>query len=169
MAYTMAYVTSQARSTLRNGKSPAPGGTGRGVDDYRGVDMTNDIREFHIGDVYTVATGKLVAPRHIEAVYDLCGYMTGSSPMTHQLPRLSRECEPALREQFPELTDEAMPPISSREEADAWLATLYPKYGEMVAVAPLAAVDHTDIDPIAELKLMRPDLPIIAIAAEGSE
>jgi hypothetical protein len=131
--------------------------------------MNKDIRSFHIGDVYTVATGKLVAPRHMEAVYDLCGYMTASEPMTHQLPRLSRECEPSLRAQFPELTDEAMPPISSWEDADAWLQTLYPKYGDMVAVAPLAAVDHTDIDPIAEINLMRPGLPIIAIAAKGSE
>lgn len=128
-----------------------------------------ETREFHIGDVITVTTGLLVAPRHIDAIYDLCNFMTGESLMTHQLPRASRECEPTLREQHPDLCSEIAPPISSWEEAEAWLSTLYPKYGEMVTVRPLDSEDHTRIDPISEIKLRYPELPMIVVLVEEVE
>jgi hypothetical protein len=124
-------------------------------------------REFHIGDVITVATGKLVALRHIEAVYDLCGFMTGESLMTHQLPRASRECESSLREQHPGLVAETIPPIASKDDAEAWLETLYPKYGEMVSVRPLDEADHTAIDPIAEVKMMNPNVTVVELRRDA--
>ena len=109
-------------------------------------------RQFHIGDVITVATGTLVSLRHIEAVYDLCGYMTGNDALfTHQLPRAARECEPALRAQHPALIAETIPPISTMEEASEFLAALCPKYGEYVTVAPLPPGEHELIDPIVEM------------------
>lgn len=60
--------------------------------------------------------------------------------------------------------------INSLEDVEAWMRTLYPKYGEKVEVAPLAPEDHTHIDPIAELKMKAPHLSIIAVdpAGEGS-
>ena len=132
--------------------------------------MTNDTREFHIGDVLSAATGTLVSLDHIGGVYNILGWMVGEDLMTHQLPRVSRECEPSLRAQFPELTSEPIPDwINSRETCEQFLATLYPKYGATVQVEKLAAVDHTGIDPIAEIKMIRPDLPIIGIAADRSE
>ncbi|WP_323986224.1 DUF7736 domain-containing protein [Microbacterium plantarum] len=128
--------------------------------------MTNT-REFHIGDVLSVATGTLVSLRHIDGIYDLCNFMTGENLMTHQLPRASREAEPFLREQHPDLTSEPIPEITSRDEAEAWLKTLYPKYGETVTVKNLDPADHTVIDPIAEIKMMRPGLPIIFLDHGG--
>lgn len=128
-----------------------------------------DTQQFHIGDVISAATGTLVSPRHIAGVYDILGFMTGSEPMTHQLPRLSRECELSLRAQHPDLVAEPIAPgINSMESALAFLETLYPKYGEYVAVTRIDPVDHTDIDPIVELKMMRPDAQII-VARLGSE
>ncbi len=120
-------------------------------------------RAFHIGDVISVATGTLVSLRHLDGVEDLCNFMSGETLMTHQLPRVSRECEPSLRRQHSALLAEPIPPISSRDEAEAWLRTLYPTYGETVPVEALDVQDHTPIDPIAEIKMMRPDLPIIEI------
>lgn len=125
-------------------------------------------REFHIGDVITVATGRLVALRHIEAVYDLCDFMTGDKLMTHQLPRASRECEPSLRDQHPDLTAEPIPTITSRDEADAWLKSLYPKYGETVSVRALNPADHTHIDPIAEIGMVAPGATVMVVEV-GSE
>jgi len=126
--------------------------------------MTSENRRFHIGDVITVATGRLVALRHIEAVYDLCGYMTGGPGlMTHQLPRASRECEPALRAQHPGLTSEPIPTIKSLEDAERFLETLYPLYGQMVEVAPLSPGDHTVIDPIAEIRMINPSVKIFTL------
>jgi hypothetical protein len=128
-----------------------------------------ETRVFHIGDVITVATGRLVALRHIEAVYDLCGFMTGEQLFTHQLPRASRECEPALRERFPEMLAEPIPDIKSKEDAEAWLESLYPKYGEWVEVNALEPADHTSIDPIAEIKMINPNAVIIPIQANSPE
>jgi hypothetical protein len=123
-------------------------------------------REFHISSVISAATGIHVALDGVGAFYELLGFMTGSTPMTHQLPRLSRECEPSLRAQHPDLTSEPIPEIASFDDVNAWMATLYPKYGEKVSVAALDRQDHTDIDPISELKMMRPDMPIIAISTD---
>lgn len=120
-------------------------------------------REFHISSVISAATGIHVAVEGVGAFYDILGFMTGSTPMTHQLPRLSHECEPSLREQHPELTSEPIPEIASMEDVEAWLATLYPKYGEKVTVRALDPEDHTSIDPITELRMMKPDAQIVVV------
>lgn len=122
-----------------------------------------EAREFHISAVISAATGIHVAIEGVGAFYDLLGYMTNSTPMTHQLPRLADECGPSLRAQHPELIAEPIPPISSMDDVHAWLATLYPKYGETVPVHPLDPGDHTEINPIAELLMMKPDAQIIVV------
>ena len=53
--------------------------------------------------------------------------------------------------------------LNSWEAVNTFLETLYPLHGEFVDVTRMDPADHTDIDPIAEIKMMRPDLPIIAI------
>ncbi|GLU88921.1 hypothetical protein [Agromyces sp. NBRC 114283] len=124
----------------------------------------SETREFHIGDVLSAATGRLVSPRHIDGVYDILGYMVGEKLFTHQLPRVSREVEPVLREQHPDLCAVTIPDdLNSEAKVLAWLATLYPVFGETVAVARIDEADHTSIDPIAELKMMRPDVKIISV------
>lgn len=127
----------------------------------------SETREFHISSVISAATGIHVAIEGVGAFYEILGFMTGSNPMTHQLPRLSRECEPSLRAQHPELTAEPIPDIELMADVEEWLATLYPKYGEKVAVQSLEPEEHTDIDPFSELKMMRPDVPIIAVDLNG--
>lgn len=124
----------------------------------------NQTKQFHISDVISVTSGRLVSKDHVDGVYNILNWMTGDNLMTHQLPRASREVEPFLKVQHPELAAE-MPwdTINSRETADAYLETLYPKYGEYVAVAKIPAEDHTTIDPIDELLMIRPDAPIIVV------
>ena len=60
--------------------------------------------KYHISDVLTITTGRLVSSRHIEGVYDILGYMTGDSLMTHQLPRAMRECAPTILKAYPQLS-----------------------------------------------------------------
>lgn len=121
-------------------------------------------KTFHIGDVLSITSGKLVSPSHIGGVYDICDWMSGESNMTHQLPRVSREIEPELHRQHPALSAVEVPAgIDSESKVHAFLSTLYPQFGEHVEVAPLDPTDHTHIDPIAEIKTMRPDLPIIEL------
>lgn len=135
--------------------------------------MTDDptataAREFDLGDILSITTGALVSRRHIEGVYDILGYMTGESLFTHQLPRASRECEPALLAQHPQLADVRVPDWPSegvKEAVYAWLDEQEDRFGKTLPVTPLATEDHTRIDPISELKMMRPDMPIIVVEA----
>lgn len=127
-------------------------------------------RPFHIGDILSITHEKLVSPRLIGGVYDLLGYMTGESLMTHQLPRASRECEANLRAQVPDLLGIEIPGnICDEETLHDWLDSVIEQYGETRDITPLPPGDHTVIDPIAELAMMRPDMPIIAIVADEGD
>ncbi len=129
--------------------------------------MTTTVR-FHLGDILSVTTGFLVSPRHMDAFYDLLGYMTGESLVTHQLPRAMNECAPRLLEQHPDLADVPVPDrFEGKEHVDRWLAEQVARFGEYRDVAPLPAVDHTRIDPLAELQMMRPGLPVTGFVVGG--
>lgn len=125
-----------------------------------------DLRTFHIGDILSVTTGLLVSPRHMDGMYDLLGYMTGDELWTHQLPRACDECEPSLREQFPDLAAVVPPEFESSEQVWGWLEEQVAAHGETREVAPLAPAEHTSIDPISEFKMMRPDADVIAVAVD---
>jgi hypothetical protein len=123
-----------------------------------------DTKDFHIGDILSITDGHLVSPRHIDGVYDILGWMTGDQLWTHQLPRASRECEPSLREQHPDLAAVVFPDgLEGEQPVMAWLAEQVAMFGATRPVRKLAAVDHTPIDPITEIKMMRPDAEVIVI------
>ncbi len=63
------------------------------------------IKKFHLGDVLSITTQRLVSPRHMVGVYDILNFMTGDNLFTHQLPRAANECKPYLLEQFPKLAE----------------------------------------------------------------
>lgn len=121
-------------------------------------------KEFHIGDILSITSSILVSPRHVDGLYDLLGWMTGESPMTHQLPRLARECAPSLCAQFPDLAAVVVPEgLHSEEAVLAWLDIQVRQFGETRFVKPLDPADHTYIDPITEFRMMRPDGLIVVV------
>ncbi len=123
---------------------------------------------FHLGDILSITTGRLVSNRHIDGVYDVLNHMTGDSLFTHQLPRAAEECAPHLLAQHPDLADVPVPDeFDSKEHVEAWLAEQARRFGEYRDVAPLASEDHTRIDPLAELQMMRPGMPVIGVALDG--
>ncbi len=114
-----------------------------------------EYRNFHIGDILSITTGRLVSPRLIEGVYDILDYMTGDELMTHQLPRAAEECAPSLREQHPDLADVDVPEkFAGKEHVDRWLGDLVLQHGETRTVRPLDAGEHRVMDPIVELSEM---------------
>lgn len=126
----------------------------------------SETREFHLGDILTITTGRLVSPRHIDGVYDILNFMTGDSLFTHQLPRGMEECQGPLLAQHPDLAGVAVPDDFGDDPetgVKAWLAEQVAVYGEMRAVAPLAADEHTHIDPFTEMRKMAPHAEIIGV------
>lgn len=105
-------------------------------------------REFDLGDVLSVTTGKLVSRRHIDGIYDVLNFLTGDNLFTHQLPRAMDVCRPAVLAQHPELPLDA-PAFGDKGEVFAWLDEQERAYGATVAIVPVAAWQSQD--PIEEL------------------
>lgn len=123
-----------------------------------------ETRDFHLGDILSVTTGLLVSPRHVDGVGDILTWMTGDSLFIHQLPRAGEECKGPLLAQHPDLAEVQVPDVfTGKEHVLAWLAEQVERYGETRPVAPLAEADHTRINPLDELRMIRPDMPVIAV------
>lgn len=123
-----------------------------------------ETRDFHIGDILTVISDIMVSPNGVDGIYRLLDFMTGDGLFTHQLPRAAGECGPALRAQHPDLAQLHVPTDMDGDLAVlSWLAAQVDRYGATRPVARLDPVDHTRIDPITELRMIRPDLPVITV------
>jgi hypothetical protein len=136
--------------------------------------MSTTQRSFHISDVLSVTTERLVSTRHIDGIYDILGFMTDSQPFTHSLPRLNDECKPFLLAEHPELAEIEVPEHfdgATNEEkkasVNAWLETIYPTYGTEILVSRIPAEAHTSIDPIRELAMMVGKDRVIVVNTEN--
>lgn len=107
-------------------------------------------RDFHLGDILTITTGRLVAPRLIEAVYDILNFMTSESLYTHQLGRGMKECGPELLRQHPQLAEIVVPELTA-ESWRGWLAEQATRFGETLPVAPLAKREAKYDTPVGDL------------------
>ena len=146
-------------------------------------------KPFHIGDVLSITTGRLVSPRHIDGVYDILNFMTDDNLFTHQLPRACDECKPFLLKQFPQLASpemdfavaelgEMLKTPSGKAETNklllGWLSKITSgKYGlqglslcgeqhDMLEVAKVPTDAHEQIDPMSELaEKVHPDKIVV--------
>jgi len=119
-------------------------------------------REFHVGDVLSITTGRLVSPRHMDGIYDILDFMTGDSLFTHQLPRVSDECKPYLLEQFPELKGVDASGVNTKNWKE-WLDEQVAKYGEKLVVKLIPKTAHTVKNPVEEMFEMKEKVSGIVI------
>jgi hypothetical protein len=127
----------------------------------------SETREFPVGAILTVTSGKMVHP--FDEVHELLDHLTGDTLFTHQLPRAAEECEPHLRTQHPDLAAVEVPDgLDSWEKCKAFVSDVIASCGgdTLRPVTPIPSEDHTSIDPISELKMMRPDMPIFPIVVD---
>lgn len=110
-------------------------------------------KQFHLGDILSITTGRLVSPTLIEGVYGILNFMTNDDLFTHQLPRAADECKPYLLRQFPQFAD-IDASVINRENWRTWLAEQVKRYGELFDVQPIPMDDHNVIDPFVEFKQM---------------
>jgi hypothetical protein len=128
--------------------------------------MPETRRAFDLGTILTVTTGCLLSPKGMTGVYEILNWMTGDNLFTHQLPRASRECEQPLLDQHPDLAAieiPAWPESVDRATVEAWLAEQVARFGATRDVAPLAADDHTRIDPVTEMQQLKPGGFVVGI------
>lgn len=107
-------------------------------------------RDFHIGDILSVTTGKLVSPRLIAGVYDILNHMTGQSLFTHQLPRAMDACAPVLLKRHPQLATEGLEDVTA-ENWHECLAAAVARLGETLPVEILAPGIYAPANPLTEL------------------
>lgn len=92
------------------------------------------MKKFHLSDILTITTGKLVSTRHMEGVFDILNYMTDDNLFTHQLPKANQECIQYLLEQYPQLKDINSNEVNSNNWKE-WLNEQINKFGEELEVA----------------------------------
>ena len=126
-------------------------------------------KTFHLGDILSVTTERLVSPRHIDGVYDILNWMTGDSLFTHQIPRANDECRPHLLAQHPDLADIDIPEFRGAAHVEQWLAQQVSRFGEYREVAPLADGDHTHINPLDELAMNYPNVKVLGVVVPDGD
>jgi hypothetical protein len=124
---------------------------------------------FHLGDLLSITTGVLVSPSRMDGVYEILQFLVGEPLWTHQLPRARDECATALIRQFPLLADITVPQLDGAAKYAEWLDEQCEKYGTYFEVSPMDPADHTSINPLAEIAMIAPDLPVIVVETPEPE
>ncbi|MCE7081181.1 hypothetical protein [Streptomyces sp. ST2-7A] len=104
-----------------------------------------------LADVLSITTGRLLSHDHMGGVYRILGHMTGQDLMTHQLPRATDACAPALLEQHPQLASVTPPETTDTADLYAWLLATEKEHGTTVPVLPLPPGVWEHRNPIEEL------------------
>ena len=112
-------------------------------------------KAFHISDILSVTTGRLVSTRHMEGVYDVIGHLVGRDVLTHELVVFHDQSTEEIHNQLkwtrevPEATAEDM------KDIPGWLANLEDKYGsEHTLTTPLDRFEDEDYNPLVSLAEM---------------
>lgn len=144
------------------------------------------IRHFHLGDILSITTGRLVSPRHMDGIYDILNFLTDDNLFTHQLPRVCREVAPWMREQYPDLfpgnrlvdfwieaMDRAAELAGEDKEKRNVAVQMFIEHirsafnlETMLPVKRMPKNQHTSINPFEELSAMVGDERIIAVVPE---
>ena len=122
----------------------------------------NNPREFHLGDVLSITTGRLVSPSVMDGVYAICEHLAGEAVWTHQLPRVADEARPVLLKLYPELASIDHSGVT-QDNCCEWLAGQVERYGETRVVPRLSADEHESIDPLSEAVEMVPPDRILVV------
>lgn len=126
-----------------------------------------ETKTFPLNVLLTVTTDRLLTrPKGggngIGDLYEILGWMTSDSPMTHQLPRFAKECKPWLLRWFPEI---GLVNLDQLDELrgnggewnnilDHWLKNqlaAIPGLKESYDIPRIPMDDHDAINPLQEL------------------
>lgn len=125
---------------------------------------------FHLGDVLSVTTGKLLSPSGVDGLYRIAAHLAGEPVWTHQLPRVMNEGKGPLLARYPALAQVNTEGVNEHNFAE-WLALQVSLHGEWFEVDSLDANQHESIDPESELVELgvHPDRIAVVGAAKKDE
>lgn len=106
-------------------------------------------KKFHIGDVLSITTSRLVSLRHIDGVYDILGHLAGYDAFTHELPSLSRKYKKDLLAMFPELKEVDASNVTP-DNWKEWLKEQEDKYGKYFYIETIG--EGREKDPITTME-----------------
>lgn len=95
-------------------------------------------RQFHIGDVLTVVTDRMVSPKGMDGVRSLLEYMVRDPLFDFQLPGALRVCRADILKQYPAMSEVDASDVNENNLA-VWLDIQSITFGEMVEILPLAS------------------------------
>lgn len=125
---------------------------------------------FHVGDILSITTGRLLSPSGIDGVYHILNFMTGDNLFTHQLPRASDQCEPSLCTQFPLLDPHQNAKLRDAIARENWsdlISQCVSECGEYHEVRALEKGEYTSQNPIEELiDLLESETKIVVLLKE---
>lgn len=123
-------------------------------------------RKSPIAVILTVTTGHLLCD--FLEFRRFLDWMTGDSVMTHQIPRIVRECAPHILKQHPQLSGIDAAEIN-RNNWQNCLSKYVEEFGADLEISPLLAGEHTFIDPLEELRSIVPDHKILLVNFDDQE
>lgn len=141
------------------------------------------VKTFHVGDVLSVTTGRLLSPTHMDGLYEILNFLTGANLFTHQLPEACRVAAPVLRRRHPELpaaiTDEEIGGLTAdgakptTDDVKTWVEQYATDRGLPLAydLYPLhdGAARHDYSDPLGDLVAMvGPDRVVPIVIGDGT-
>lgn len=112
------------------------------------------MKKFHISDILSVITGKMVSTRNMEGLYDILNYMSDDKLHTHQLVRVINECKPYLIQQFPQFEDIELNGLNDGNLLFR-VEEIEKEYGSYFEVKKLSEGAHERINPITEMLMIQ--------------
>lgn len=110
-------------------------------------------KEFHLGDILSITTGRIFSTSGMGGIYAILNFMTGEKLFTNQLPRTSDTCKPSLFKQFPHLEELDTSEVNKDNYQD-FLNKQIEQFGEFHEVSHLDEDIYEHKDPILEAEEM---------------
>jgi len=120
-------------------------------------------KEFHLGDVLTITTGRVLGVNGMDGIYKILNYMTGENLFTHQIPRASQQARPHIITQHPQLANVVLPDEINNDNCKAVVEELCAKHGAWFSLEPIAEDLQRPCNPIEELTGMIPAEKIVTV------
>ena len=114
--------------------------------------INNNSKQFDLGTILTITTAKCRLFTEIENLYIILDYLTGSTHLTHELPRAHEIVRPYVLSLYPNLEgvgDDVV--IESYEDLENFLTEQKKIFGETLALSPIPK-GYSYIEPTTKPK-----------------